>query len=132
MNRAPFTYSRLFAFWISLLTLILAQLGTEAIASTVFDHDANGNLTAGRAAVAGPPVIETQPLSQVVDAGSGAGLTVFVSSSSPASFQWKRENGLNVAGATGDSLYFAEVTPSVEGFYYVVATNANHALHEVL
>jgi hypothetical protein len=125
MNRVSFSVPRLSALWISLLTLILAQLGTQALATTGFDHDANGNLTAVRAAVAGSPVIETQPQSRIVGAGSGAGLSVVVSSSSPASFQWKREDGSNVAGAIGDSLYFPEVTPSMEGRYYVIVTNAS-------
>ena len=123
MNRAPFTYSRLCAFWISLLTLILAQLGSQALASTGFDHDVNGNLTSVRVAVAGPPAIETQPRPFWTDEGGG-GMSVMVTSATPVTYQWKQADGTDVAGAKSDTLFFPQITPALEGLYYVVISNA--------
>ena len=127
----PRVYFRLCAFRISLLTLFLVQLGSQAIAATGFDHDANGNLTSVRAAVAGLPVIETHPRSFWTEDGAG-GMSVAVTSSTPVTYQWKRADGTDIAGATSDTLFFPQILPALEGLYYVVITNATGSVNSTM
>ena len=69
-----------------------------------------------------PLVIETQPQSQVVDAGSNLNLSVTASSLTPVSYQWQ-QNGANIT-ATNAVLSLPGVTRTAEGYYSVLVTNS--------
>lgn len=69
-----------------------------------------------------PLVLNTQPQSQVLDAGTSASLSVSASSMLPVSYQWQ-ENGSNIS-ATNPILPLNNVTRLVEGSYSVVVTNS--------
>jgi photosystem II stability/assembly factor-like uncharacterized protein len=69
-----------------------------------------------------PLVIETQPQSQVVQAGNNLNLSVTASSLTPISYQWQ-QNGSNIA-ATNALLVLTNVTRLVEGSYSVILTNS--------
>lgn len=97
----------------------------QVSAATTFTYEPNGNVVQQGSALAGPPVILAQPRDQWAQSVGGAGFSVVISSSSPATFQWKHADGTDVPGATGDSLYFPEVSAANEGGYYVVVTNAS-------
>lgn len=70
------------------------------------------------------PVINTDPVSQTVDAGGTATFTVTASSdaSAPMSYQWSK-NGTPIAGATSVTLTLANVQSSQAGDYTVAVTN---------
>lgn len=74
---------------------------------------------------AGIPIIDTEPQSQTVTAGSNASFSVTASSSTPLSYQWQR-NGSDVAGATSAtySLTPAEESDSAS-VWNVIVTNAS-------
>ncbi len=104
MNRAPFSYFLLCAFWISLLTVILAQLGSQALASTGFDHDQNGNLVTVQSSSPTPPILVNSLLRDAMVVGDDAvRFTVFAKGSGPLIYEW-RINGAIIPGATGDTL----------------------------
>jgi photosystem II stability/assembly factor-like uncharacterized protein len=69
-----------------------------------------------------PLVIETQPQSQVVQAGSSLNLSVTASSLTPITYQWQ-QNGTNIA-ATNSALNLSGVTRTAEGSYTVIVTNS--------
>jgi pectate lyase/pectin methylesterase-like acyl-CoA thioesterase len=70
-----------------------------------------------------PPVIAVQPVSQTVGAGSNVTFTVAASGAPPLAFQWKK-NGLEIAGATTDTLALTNVQLTDAGIYTVAVTNA--------
>ncbi|MCX6926096.1 MAG: immunoglobulin domain-containing protein [Verrucomicrobia bacterium] len=72
----------------------------------------------------GPPVIETQPSNQTVEAGRTATFAVTASGQLPLSYQW-RFYGTNLAGQTGTSLVLANVATNQAGPYEVAVTNAS-------
>jgi uncharacterized lipoprotein YddW (UPF0748 family) len=68
------------------------------------------------------PAIIAHPVGQMVEAGSGASLSVTASGSSPLKYQWRHE-GTNLPGATA-STYDLQQTPfQAAGKYHVVVTN---------
>jgi hypothetical protein len=66
-----------------------------------------------------PPTITVAPQSLAVDAGSNATFTVTATGATPLTYQW-RKDGVNIAGATGESLTLTNVQKSDEGDYTVV------------
>jgi hypothetical protein len=69
------------------------------------------------------PSVTTQPAAQSVGAGSNVTFSVFVSGSTPLSYQWTF-NGTNLANAIGASLTLSNVQPANAGNYAVTITNA--------
>jgi autotransporter-associated beta strand protein len=72
----------------------------------------------------GPPVISTQPLTQVAGLGGVVTLTVASSSPIPSTYQW-RLNSNPLAGATNDSLTLLNLQSNNAGTYDVVLSNAD-------
>ncbi len=70
-----------------------------------------------------PPQITTQPVSQLVSAGSTLTLTVVVSGTGPFTYQWKL-NDVDVVGATSDTLTVPNFSAAQAGDYTVVVSNA--------
>ena len=68
------------------------------------------------------PVIVTQPQSQSGPVGGQLQLKVVASGTGPFTYQWKRD-GLDLVGATGDTLDFLSLSTSDAGSYTVVVTN---------
>lgn len=71
----------------------------------------------------GSPAIVTQPTSRSVAVGATTTFTVTATSTTPLSYQWKK-NGVAIAGATGTSLNLANVQTADEGNYSVTLSNA--------
>ncbi len=69
-----------------------------------------------------PPVITTQPQSQVAPQGGSAVFSVAVRGSVPLSYQWRKDRS-PINGATGAVLRLTNVQSSDEGTYSVVITN---------
>ena len=70
-----------------------------------------------------PPQITTQPVSQLVSAGSTLTLTVVASGTGPFTYQWKL-NDADVSGATSDTLTVPNFSAAQAGDYTVVVSNA--------
>jgi pectate lyase/pectin methylesterase-like acyl-CoA thioesterase len=70
-----------------------------------------------------PPAIATQPASQTVTTGSNATFRVTADGSPPLTYQWKK-NGVDIAGATADTLALINVQLSDAGIYTVTVSNA--------
>src|ERR1035437_608624 len=79
-----------------------------------------GLIPAGR--VTAQPFIYTQPMSQTVNAGQNVSFTVMATGVPLLSYQW-RKGGMNVTGATSDSLTLNNVQTSQAGNYTVVITD---------
>ncbi|MFN0012185.1 MAG: CARDB domain-containing protein [Phycisphaerales bacterium] len=73
--------------------------------------------------VAAPPAITSQPMAQVVCAGSPLSLSVATSLATPPTFQWRR-NSVPIPGATAAMYSLGSTTPGDAGKYDVVVTNA--------
>lgn len=69
------------------------------------------------------PSITTQPQPQSVCDGGSATLTVVAGGEPPLTYQW-RKNGIDIPGATSDSLTFNPAAPGDAGDYDVVVSNA--------
>jgi photosystem II stability/assembly factor-like uncharacterized protein len=69
-----------------------------------------------------PLVLQSQPQSQVIDAGSNLNLSVTASSLLPVSYQWQ-QNGTNIP-VTNSILNLSGVTRTAEGYYSVTVTNS--------
>jgi|GEM_PF-650890 len=67
--------------------------------------------------------ITSQPVSQVVSAGSTVTFYVAASGQPPLRYQW-RKNGVNIAGATNATYTIAAVTTASAGGYTVVVSNS--------
>ncbi|MES2690066.1 MAG: immunoglobulin domain-containing protein [Bacteroidota bacterium] len=72
--------------------------------------------------IAGSPVINLQPQSQVNCAGTLARFVVRTSGSGTLTYQW-RKSGVNISGATDDTLTIALTSVADTGDYAVVITN---------
>jgi hypothetical protein len=70
------------------------------------------------------PVINTQPQSQTIDAGTPVTFTVVASSIKPLSYQWEF-GGINIASATNSSYTIPSVGPGDAGQYKVIVKNAD-------
>ena len=102
---------------------------TDALPSTngydVVASDPYGSTTSmvAQVVIAAPPTIALQPLSQLIQYGQSATLTVGASGSAPLQYVW-RFNQTPIAGAvSGASLELANVQWSTAGSYDVMVTN---------
>lgn len=84
------------------------------------DLDENGVLDA----CAGAPEIATHPSNTVACNGGQATFSVVAIGAPPLSYQW-RKGGVNIGGATGDTLTINSVSPGDAGSYDVVVTNSS-------
>jgi hypothetical protein len=80
------------------------------------------NGTTGKCANAISPVIDTQPLSQTVGAGSNVVFSVKAGGSTPLFYRW-RFNGTNMTGLTSSALTVTNVQVSQAGNYSVLVSN---------
>jgi uncharacterized repeat protein (TIGR03803 family) len=80
-----------------------------------------------------PPVITTQPSSQVVLEGAPAAFTVGTASNAVLFYQWRQDNGsyltnltdgANISGSTTPTLTVNDVSAANQGAYSVVVSNA--------
>jgi trimeric autotransporter adhesin len=71
----------------------------------------------------GSPVITTQPASQTVCSGNNVTLTV-ATSGGLFTYQW-RKNGVNIPGATSDSLSLSNIASSNAGSYDVIISGCS-------
>ncbi len=69
-----------------------------------------------------PPVITTQPKSQMAVTGTNVTFTVGASGTLPLNYQWNF-NGAGIPGATNSTLTLSNVQSSATGNYFVVVTN---------
>lgn len=69
-----------------------------------------------------PPEITAQPQNVTMVAGSATNFTVTATGTAPLAYQW-RKDGLNLPGATNDTLNLANVQPVNIGDYSVVVSN---------
>jgi len=82
----------------------------------------SGNGTIFRLAVASPPAIVAQPVSQTVRSGDTVSFFASAIGSQPLACQWQF-NGNNISGANGSSYTVPSVSAAVAGGYDVVITN---------
>ncbi len=107
-------------------TLASAQTTDAANFDCVVTNTA-GTATSVVAQLTVTPAFTTQPLSQVIAAGSNATLTSAAVGAPPLTYQWKR-NGLPIAGATSASYTITSAAPVRDnGWYQLVATNGSGA-----
>jgi len=72
----------------------------------------------------GAPVIQVQPMSLTMVAGSTATFSVTASGAAPLQYQW-RFNGAALSGATSNSYSILAASTNQVGSYWVVVTNAS-------
>src|SRR5256885_13447838 len=82
-------------------------------------------------AVAGPPLIATQPKSLTVAPGSMASFSVTAAGANPLSYEWQK-NGTNLAGAVTASYSIAAAQTNDEGGYRVIVSNAYGSVTSVV
>lgn len=70
-----------------------------------------------------PPVINTQPVDNVVDLGRDAVFLVVVAGTAPFDYQWYHTPAIPIAGATNTILTLPAVQRTNAGGYYVVVSN---------
>jgi hypothetical protein len=92
-------------------------------------YNSSGSAVSGAATlrVDVPLVILNHPRTQRAFAGSNVTFTVTAYSSTPLTYQW-RKNGVNIGGATGPSLSLNNVTRADDGDYSVVVSDASVSL----
>jgi alpha-tubulin suppressor-like RCC1 family protein len=100
-----------------------AQLSDAGNYSVVVS-DSAGSVTSNAAAVVvvTPPVINTQPAAQTVNAGQAASFSVTATSAAPLSYVW-RKNGTPIGGATAATYTIASTQTADAADYSVVVTN---------
>ena len=79
--------------------------------------------TEASAMPASPPVIVTQPQSQIVAQGSAAAFSVVATNAAPLSYQWSL-NGLALSGATMSAYFLPSAQPTDAGSYTVAVSNS--------
>ena len=84
-----------------------------------FSFDGTGNLYSQTTASSSLPQIISPPQLQVVQPEELASFSVLVADTRGLSYQW-RFNGINLSGATSDSLLLTNVSLLNEGLYSVV------------
>jgi uncharacterized repeat protein (TIGR03803 family) len=80
-----------------------------------------------------PPVIVVQSQSQTNNAGATVTFTVSATSLTPMSFQWQKNgtnlvNGVNISGATTNTLIITGISDSDAASYSVIISNANSSV----
>lgn len=70
-----------------------------------------------------PPTIVAQPVSQAVNLGGSASLSVTASGTAPLAYQWFLD-GASIAGATSAAYTVADAQPANAGSYTVIVSNA--------
>jgi pectate lyase/pectin methylesterase-like acyl-CoA thioesterase len=70
-----------------------------------------------------PPTIAAQPISQTAATGSNVTFTVAANSALPLTYQWKK-NGVEIGGATTDTLALSNIQLSDAGIYTVTVSNS--------
>jgi beta-glucanase (GH16 family) len=75
-------------------------------------------------ATASAPVVTAQPVAASATAGGVVTFSVTVSGQPAPTLQWQK-NGVDIAGATSDTLRLSNVTAADAGNYRVIATNAS-------
>ena len=70
------------------------------------------------------PSITTEPVSQILPAGTNATLTVAAGGSPPPAYHWSF-GGASIAGATNATLVLTDIQPAQSGVYTVTVTNAS-------
>ncbi|HZQ45385.1 MAG TPA: immunoglobulin domain-containing protein, partial [Verrucomicrobiae bacterium] len=97
-----------------------ANAGTYAVVVT----NVAGTVTSANATltVILPPIISTQPASQLASVSNNVTFTVALSQGTSPAYQWKY-NGGAIAGATTSSLTLSSITWGSAGSYTVVITN---------
>jgi hypothetical protein len=89
-----------------------------------FVFDLNGNLASQFAASSNPPVILAHPQPQVVQPGELVSFFVVAKDTRNLSYQW-RTNGVDLPGATSDTLLLTNVSALNQGLYSVVLSNSS-------
>lgn len=84
-------------------------------------HSATGSIVLS--ILTGLPFITSQPLSRTLAPGTNVSFSVGVTSSTPRNYQW-RKDGVNLVGATGDTLSLTNVQTWDVGGYSVVISNS--------
>jgi hypothetical protein len=74
-----------------------------------------------------PPGIATQPVGQTVEKGKSAVFTVEVTGTAPFTYQWQHD-GVNINGATGETLTLDSVEASDDGEYAVIVKSTYGAV----
>ena len=73
--------------------------------------------------IAGPPIILTQPVSQIVLTGQVATFSVVAAGTEPLSYQWQ-QNGTNLPGASTASFVITNAGANNAGGYALVVSNS--------
>ena len=100
---------------------------------TVVVSNAFGVVTSAVAHLSVSPVLAiiTQPQSQTVVAGSGAGFSVVADGAPPLSYQW-RFNGGTISGANSSTYAVANAQPPNAGGYSVVVSDSSGSVTSVV
>ena len=106
--------------WFRWITANTATTSTSSHDTLAID---NVSVAFTAAAVAGQPVITTQPASQTVSPGANVAFNVAATSATPLSYQWLK-NGFDLAGANAATLALSDVQEPDGGSYTAVVTNA--------
>jgi hypothetical protein len=98
----------------SIYTLSSVTQADNGVQFSVLVSNAAGSAASATAVLSvsqstAPPVITTQPITQVVEDGDIATFTVHTSGALPITYQWQRD-GVNIPGATAATLQFGPVT----------------------
>src|SRR4051794_6574913 len=88
-----------------------------------YSYDRSGNMIDQSLGSILPPEITANPVLQIATPGDLVTFSVVVADASEVTFQWKF-NGVDIPGATGDSLLLTDVSPSYEGEYSVLVSNS--------
>ncbi|MDA1273734.1 MAG: immunoglobulin domain-containing protein [Verrucomicrobia bacterium] len=81
----------------------------------------------GRLSVSVPLSVVEQPQNQTVTAGSSAAFTVRAAGAGPFGYQWKKE-GVEIAGATGQTFIVASAQANDAGTYTVVVSRGAESI----
>jgi hypothetical protein len=111
-------------FWLRIIAVLVIAAASVRAQDSQFLFDPNGNLQAVTAGTTALPRILSQPQNQVVAPGDTASFSVLVANAAGLSYQWKF-NGVDIGGATRDSLLIANVTSTNEGQYSVFLANTS-------
>ncbi|RYY88761.1 MAG: PKD domain-containing protein [Chitinophagaceae bacterium] len=109
----------------------LDNKGTAVAVTTDYDAQARSATTPDigadeftYAAACTPPAITLNPVAQSGCPGASVSFGVNASGTAPLTYQWKKQGGALVPGATTNGLDFASITAADAGNYYVVVSNA--------